>query len=143
MILRAFLRAHIWTLSGVVPLLVRLISLERLVRLLTPRFRPYRSIPDSEMVELVRRRLRRPRNMKRRRCLRLGLTLYHFLRLSGREAVIRFAVYPGLSNDRMHAHCWVTLGGLCVSEPPAAAAVEVFRYPEPAGTDCRNAASAA
>ncbi|MFP3938178.1 MAG: lasso peptide biosynthesis B2 protein [Phycisphaerae bacterium] len=135
--IRTVLRAHVWAFCGVVPLLVRLMPLERLIRLLTPQLRPYRNVAENEIAGLIQHRLANPRNMKRRRCLRLGLALYHFLRLSGRAAIIHFAVCPGRADDRMHAHCWVTLGERCVSSFPAAGAAEMVRYPRTAPASVR------
>lgn len=114
------LRAHVWTVAAVLPLAVRLAPLRSLLRLLTPPagVAPYRSVPAERVAEIVRRRLGKPRNMKRRACLRKGLTLYHFLRLTGRPAVVQFGVYPRPDASRgMHAHCWVTLDGEAVSAP--------------------------
>ena len=118
----AALRAHVWLVAALVPLLVRLAELGRLVRWLTPspRRRPYRGIPAERIVAVVRRRLRRPRHMRRRACLREGLTLYHFLRLAGVEAELRFGVFaPPPEGGRTHAHCWVTVGEQALSAPPA------------------------
>ena len=57
--------------------------------------------------------------MRRRACLRKGLTLFHFLRLADKPAVMHFGVYPAASEQaRMHAHCWVTIDGQAISDPP-------------------------
>ena len=115
------LRAHVWALATVVPLMVRLVALPRLLRWLTPpaELCPYRRFPVDRIVTVVRRRLANPRNMRRRACLREGLVLFHFLRLSERPAELHFGIYPTPDKiGRMHAHCWVTLGGDSVSTPP-------------------------
>ena len=125
------LRGHVWLLATLIPLLVRVIPLKKLIILLTPpaRFRPYRGISTDRIVELVRRRLRAPRNMRRRACLREGLTLFHFLRLTGRPAIMHFGVFPPSADpQRMHAHCWVTLNGRAVSSPPEQSHATVLVY---------------
>ena len=118
---RLFLRGHIWLLATLIPLLEKCIPLKRLLRLLTPPtgFKPYAGTPPEEISRLVAQRLRQPRNMRRRACLRHGLTLFHFLKLAGWPAVLRIGVFPpSLDSRRMHAHCWVTLNGVPLSPPP-------------------------
>jgi len=67
--------------------------------------------------------------MKRRRCLRQGLLTYRFLMLAGIDAVVRFSVYPDRPGDpRMHAHCWVTVDGKCVTFPAGDASVEMMTF---------------
>jgi len=115
------LRAHVWVAATFMPLLVRLLPLRRLLSLLTPPtfLRPYASVSRDRLVALVERRLRTPRNMRRRACLRRGLVLFHFLRLAGEEAVLQFGVFaPGVDATRMHGHCWVTVAGECIADPP-------------------------
>ncbi len=130
------LRAHVWLVATVLPLLVRVLPLKALLRLMTPaaRLRPYRGVTPERIAAVVARRLRNPRNMRRRACLRRGITLYHFLRLAGAPAVLHFAVYPPEADPgRLHAHCWVTVGGEALSEPPARPAAELFAHGTPAG----------
>jgi len=79
---------------------------------------------------VVRRRLAHPRIMVRRACLRRGLLLYHLLRLAGLDARLRFAVYPpSLDPRRLHAHCWVSLGGRCLAPPADVPAATVLVWP--------------
>ena len=115
------LRLHVWVTAALVPLLVKLLPLRALLRLFTPsaRLRPYAGVSQRRMVELVARRLRRPRHMRRRACLRRGLVLFHFLRLAGVPALLHIGVFPpGAEADRMKAHCWVSVEGRCLSDPP-------------------------
>ncbi len=118
---RLILRGHVWLLATLIPLLEKFIPLKWLLRLLTPppRFQPYAGTSPEEISRLVTHRLREPRNMRRRACLRQGLTLFHFLKLAGWPAVLRIGVFPpGLDRRRMHAHCWVTLNDVPLSPPP-------------------------
>lgn len=115
------LRWHVWLLATFLPLLVKLVPLGRLLKLLTPpaRFRPHAGVPPDRIVEIIGRRLRRPRNMRRRACLRRGLLLFHMLRLSGTPAVLHVGVFPpNGESERLRAHCWVSVDGRCVSDPP-------------------------
>jgi hypothetical protein len=113
------LRAHIWAGATVLPLLVKLLPLSALLALLTPPagLRPYREVPQERIASMVNRRLRRPRNMKRRACLRRGLMLYHFLRLADLPAVLHFGVLPPSRDpQRLHGHCWVSVNGQNLAE---------------------------
>ena len=145
--IEAPLRAHVWLVATLLPLLVRVLPLKALLRLMTPPgwWRPYRAVPSERIAAAVARRLKHPHNMRRRACLREGLTLYHFLRLAGVPAVLQFGVYPPeLDPGRMHAHCWVTVDGVPVSAPPGQPAALVLTHGAPAraseapGETCRT-----
>jgi len=141
------LKLHVWLVAFIVPLLVRVMSLKALLRLLTPAGRvcPYRALAVEQIVDVVNRRLARPVNMRRRACLRRALTLFHFLRLAGRPAVIHFGVYdpadepidqpanepanePVNEQSRMRGHCWVTLGHRTVDDPPGGPCTTVMKH---------------
>ena len=138
---RLVLRGHVWLLATLIPLLEKFIPLKWLLRLLTPpsRFKPYAGTSPEEISRLVAHRLCEPRNMRRRACLRQGLTLFHFLKLAGWPAVLRIGVFsPGLDNRRMHAHCWVTLNDVPLSPPPeqpVATLLVCASVDQPAATD--------
>ena len=126
------LRLHIALVTSLVPLLDRLLSLTSLLRLLTPAhpWALYRDLGPEPIVRALRRRLDKPIHMRRRACLRLGVTLYHFLRLAGLPAELRFGVYPSQAqHQRMHGHCWVLLDGRCLTDPPAEPVVQVLLWP--------------
>ncbi len=56
--------------------------------------------------------------------------LYHFLRLSGREAVLHMSAWaPSGKGEALVAHCWVSLGPGELFDPPEVRAAEVLRYP--------------
>ena len=111
---------HIWLLAAAIPVLIKLMPLKKLLKLITPKANCelYKSITTEQIAEMVNRRLRRPRHMRNRRCLRKGLTLFYFLRLVGAPAKIHIAVHtPTAQSKRIRAHCWVVLDGLAMSEP--------------------------
>jgi hypothetical protein len=133
---RAVLRAHVWLLAFAVPVLVRVLPLRAVLWVMAPPrwWRPYRGVPPEAIAATVRRRLARPRQMKRRACLREGLLVFHFLCLAGHEPVIRFAVFPPQPAPRaVHAHCWVTLDGRPCSAPPEGPSAELMRYARATG----------
>ena len=111
---------HIWLVAAAIPLLTKLLPLKRLLRTLTPKgeCQLYRSVLPERIAEMVQNRLRRPRQMRRRKCLREGLTLFYFLRLAGAPAKIHVALHnPKDNTKRIRAHCWVVLDGLAMTEP--------------------------
>ena len=125
------LRIHIWLLAAVIPLLIKTLSLKRLLRLMTPKARCnlYKSITPEQITQMVHNRLRRPRHMRNRPCLRKGLTLFYFLRLVGAPAKIHVAVHtPTASSKRIRAHCWVVLDGAAVTEPMSGPGVTILTY---------------
>jgi hypothetical protein len=122
---------HVWVVAAIIPLLDKFLTLERMLRLLTPRrpFGPYRGADPDLIVEIARRRLRRPVHMRRRACLRLSLVLYHFTHLADVDAVFHVAVFPpSVDPKRLHAHSWVTVGDRCLSDPPQGHAAEALCY---------------
>jgi hypothetical protein len=122
---------HVWIVAALIPVVDRLLTLERMLRLLTPRrsWRRYRGLGVEAIAGFVERRLHRPRQMRRRACLRRSLVLYHFLRLAGIEATFHVAVFPpSVDPKRLHAHSWVTVGPQCISDAPEVGAVEMFTY---------------
>lgn len=122
---------HVWIVAAVIPPLDKFLTLERMLRLLTPHrpLRLYAGVTADLIVGIVRRRLHRPFHMRRRACLRLSLVMYHFARLAGIDAVFHVAVFPPSADpNRLHAHSWVTAGEVCLCEPPKGHAAEVLTY---------------
>lgn len=125
------LRLHILLVTLLVPVFVRLVPLKKLLALATPggRLSLYEKVDPEEISRMVRRRLRRPRSMRSRRCLREGLTLFYFLRLSGADAVIHIALHkPTPGRERLRAHCWVVLDGRAMSKPIRGPAVTLMTH---------------
>ncbi len=125
------LKTHVWLAAVATVLLVKALPLRWVLRLLSPPrwLRPYRGVSAETMVEVVRRRLARPRHMRRRACLREGLLLFHFLCLAAREPEVHFSVFePPAGSERLDAHCWVSLDGRTLSSPPSGSSVEMMRY---------------
>jgi len=125
------LRAHVWLVITAIPLLDRLLPLRWLLALMTPPagFTPYRGVPAERIMRAVEQRLRRPRNMRRRACLREGIALFHFLRLAGLPVVLHVGVYPPKDADgRLRAHCWVTHGGKALQAAPEQPIAVVLNY---------------
>ena len=119
--MRRLFRLHVALFTLVVPLLAWLLPLRWQLRVLTPpsRWTPYRGLSAEEIKSVVLRRLGKPLLMRRRICQRRGLTLFHFLSLSGIGSEVRFGVYAQRPHKRrMLAHCWVTVDGEALADPP-------------------------
>ena len=83
--------------------------------------------PPEAIAHLVGRVTRRPVLMRRRRCLRAGLTGFRMLRRAGHDPALHFALVPdSLGADRINAHCWVTLAGRPVIGDRTPEMVELF-----------------
>jgi hypothetical protein len=129
-LLPAIMRAHVYMVATLIPLLVNLLGVSGLIRVMTPPawLRPYSHFSIQQILQVVERRLRNPRNMRRRVCLRRSLTLYHFLMLSGRRPTIEFGVFaPASAEAKLQGHCWVSLEGLPIAEDSALPQAVVHR----------------
>lgn len=127
------LRLHVALLAVLIPDLSRIVSLRVLLRLFTPR-RPgrlYAGLSEQRITALIVRQLRNPWRMRGRRCLRVGLLTFYFLRLAGVSAELRFGVFTR-GGPRELAHCWVTFQGQCLTEPPRDAYVPILTWGESA-----------
>jgi hypothetical protein len=131
---RRLFKLHVALFVLAVPLLARLLPLRWQLRVLTPprRWAPYRGLSAEEIKSVVLRRLEKPRLMRRRICQRRGLTLFHFLSLSGIGSELRFGVYAQRPHQRPTlAHCWVTVDGETLADPPLEPFALVLVYPPP------------
>jgi len=120
----ALLWLHIRLVIWAIPLMDRRLGFPDLAcRLLSVGgWIPYRQVPSSYIALMVRTALLRPRMMRRRSCYRLGLATGHFLRLAGHQVELHFAVAPPeIDPARLHGHCWVTLDGEAITDPPPVA----------------------
>ena len=119
---RIALHAHLWWMARSLPFTVKRRSLRRLLAATTPLpgRMPYRGFSAGEIIDAVRETTKRPWRMGGRRCLREGLLAFRFLRLAGYPAVLHFAIEPdSVAADSLSAHCWVTVEGVCVINPPS------------------------
>jgi|GEM_PF-3161193 len=129
---KAILRLHISLTAYLIPIMVHTLSLRSILFLLTPPrdWQPYRNISPEEIQDQIHERLSNPACMIRRACLREGMMLYHFLRLTGREAVLHIGVHPQQSKRRLRAHCWVSAADQLWSYRPGNALAEILAYPK-------------
>lgn len=123
-------RANLWVSARLLPMVARN-DLEPLLLMATPApgDRAYRELDASTIVESVKAVVARPWRMRGRRCLREGLLAFHFLSLAGHAPLLHFGVIPkSLKGDRPSAHCWVSVRGEIILNPPAQQMHELFVY---------------
>jgi hypothetical protein len=119
--------------AAAVPLLLRLVRIDRLGDWLEPRREPPLPPADPETIPAMVRRIDRLRvachPAVRSGCLTRGITLYYFLRRAGAPATLHFGM--GEMADGFAGHCWVELAGEPIAEPrdPRPLYPEMLRFP--------------
>jgi hypothetical protein len=122
---------HLWFAARWLPVGAKRRSIEQLLSGAVPPsgHTPYRGFEVDRIVTAVRGMTARPWRMRGRRCLREGLLGFRFLRLAGFTPVLHFGVEPGsVQRDKLRAHCWITIAGSCVLNPPTATLVTIFSW---------------
>ncbi len=123
--------ASVWIAARLLPVCVGSSDLDYLLSMATPR--PARSahthLGAAAIAAAVKRAARRPWVMRNRRCLREGLLAFHYLSLAGHRPLLHFAVEPGsLSQTRLSAHCWITVDGEVLMNPPTPTMMNLFAW---------------
>lgn len=87
---------------------------------------------DSEfIVRRVRRSVKHPILMRRRRCMRGGLLGFKYLRKAGFVPVLKFAIVEAsLNASTPDAHCWVCLNDKPVISDREAGMTELMQFPK-------------
>jgi hypothetical protein len=124
-------RLALWGWARALPFFARGSRLDRLlaVSMPPPGAVPYPGLTVETVVAAVKRATARPRRMRGTRCLREGILAFRFLRLAGHPAVIAFGVErDSVGTTGLKAHCWVTVDGRCVINPPYPGIVPVMTH---------------
>ncbi len=124
-------RLNLLVAARLLPAFVKRVSLADTLKLATPAAgaRGYEELKPGEIVGAVVRATRRPWLMRDRRCLRQGVLAFHFLTLAGHRPVLHFGVVPStMSLPRPRAHCWVTVQGFIILNPPMEPMVEILAH---------------
>ena len=68
--------------------------------------------------------------MRDRRCLRQGILAFRYLKATGHEPVIHFGIEPvSLKDEKVRAHCWVTVNGTPVMSDRLPGMKTIFMFP--------------
>ncbi|MEP9398206.1 lasso peptide biosynthesis B2 protein [Mesorhizobium sp. KR2-14] len=124
-------RWNLWIAARLMPVFARRRPLGEILKRATPdpQTRAYGDMAPGEVIAAVKAVVARPWRMRRRRCLREGLLAFHYLALSGQRPVLHFAIVPKTAlTTRPRAHCWVSLEGQTVMNPPQVPMLELFSY---------------
>ena len=128
-------RTELWIRARLLPLQIRDRSLSAILRSAEPTATAaYKGLEAGYIVRRVRKSLRKPVQMRDRRCLREGLLAYRFLRQAGFPAELVFAVDKrNIHGSDPKAHCWVRLDGAAILNPPEPDMTTVLCHPSGAG----------
>jgi hypothetical protein len=105
-----WLSLEIRLVAGVIPILNRFLSPQRLARLLEPRWQspPPREQYPRDLACHIGRLLQRQAFKRQSHCILRSYLLYRFLRRYGYPAVLNFGL---MGDHREEGHCWITLNG--------------------------------
>lgn len=124
-------QTNLWVAARMLPMFTRRNDLEPLLFLATPPpgLRAYEGLAADVIVDAVKASVARPWRMRGRRCLREGLLAFHYLALSGYAPLLHFGVITqSLGGDKPSAHCWVSVAGEIVLNPPICPMHELFVF---------------
>jgi hypothetical protein len=130
-------RTELWIRARLLPLQIRGQNLSAILKSAEPATTAaYSGLEVAYIVRRVRKAVRRPIQMRDRRCLREGLLAYRFLRQAGHPAELVF----GVDKRRIHgpdptAHCWVRLDGAAILNPPEPDMTTILCHPSGAGAE--------
>ena len=124
-------RSDLWVAARLMPMFTKRNDLEPLLLMATPApgLRAYDDLAAPEIIDAVKASVARPWRMRGRRCLREGLLAFHYLALAGHAPLLHFGVVPqSLGSKKPAAHCWVSIDGKIMLNPPGRPMHELFVY---------------
>ncbi len=122
---------NLWIAARLLPQVMKHRQLDDILRRATPpkTERAYSSMEAASIIGAVKQSVARPWRMRGRRCLREGLLAFHYLSLAGYAPVLHFGIVPRTAvTSRPRAHCWISLDGTTVLNPPAEPMLDLFAY---------------
>lgn len=130
--LRAFLRAELWLEARRLPFIVATddLSVCHAYADVGPDPR-WQGMSPETIAHWVRRACRHPVLMRHRRCFRLGLLGFRFLRMAGHHPELRYALEASSigQDGPARTHCWVCLDGQPLIGTRGPGMVDLVRYP--------------
>jgi hypothetical protein len=124
-------RSDLWVAARLMPMFTKRNDLEPLLLMATPApgLRVYGDLTAPEIIDAVKASVARPWRMRGRRCFREGLLAFHYLTLAGHAPLLHFGVVPqSLSGKKPAAHCWISIDGKIMLNPPERPMHELFFY---------------
>ena len=124
-------RSDLWVAARLMPMFTKRNDLEPLLLMATPTpgLRVYDELAAPDIIDAVKECVARPWRMRGRRCLREGLLAFHYLALAGHAPLLHFGVVPqSLGGRKPAAHCWISIGGKIMLNPPRRPMHELFVY---------------
>lgn len=123
---RFHLELFVWL--RLVPLLAAREDFADLLARIEPAGITYLGMEPARILKRIKRRLRHPWLMRQQRCLREGLIAYRLLKRAGYRPALHFGIDRAtIAKNQLGAHCWLTLNGEIVLNPPSAGYVEIYR----------------
>jgi hypothetical protein len=122
---------NLWIAARMMTLFAKRRPLDEILRRATPDAgsRAYADLPPAEIVAAVKASVARPWRMRGRPCLREGLLAFHYLSLAGHRPVLHFGIVPRTAaTAHPRAHCWLSLNGKTVLNPPLEPMLDLFSY---------------
>jgi Transglutaminase-like superfamily len=124
-------RLNLWIAARLMPVFAKRRELGAILGDATPEQQHEGSLQlgPAAIVEQVKSVVSKPWRMKGRRCLREGLLAFYYLKLAGKQPLLRFGLLKGtLATSRPRAHCWIVLDGEIILNPPEGLMVHLFDY---------------
>jgi hypothetical protein len=122
---------NLWISARLLPQVMKRRQLDDILLRATPPsgVSAYVQMTPEAVVDAVKRTVANPWRMRGRRCLREGLLAFHYLSLAGHRPVLHFGIVPSsMKTARPRAHCWVSVGGATVLNPPLEPMLDLFSY---------------
>lgn len=122
---------RLWLSSRLLPLQVGRKQLDAILELATPTGvdSTLTSLRAEDILTTIVVVTKKPWLMRNRRCLRQGVLGFRYLRLAGFDPKLHFSIAPtSVSTLQPRAHCWISLDGETVLNPPNEPMVDLFVY---------------
>ena len=122
---------NLWIAARLLPLFTKRRPLAEILQRATPPDgeRAFGDYSSDRIVAAVKAVVARPWRMRGRRCLREGLLAFRYLSLAGYRPKLHFGLVPrSAMTPRPRAHCWVSLDGNTVLNPPQEPMLVLFEY---------------
>jgi hypothetical protein len=129
-----FMRVGVWI--AVVTLLLRLVSMPRLMKILMPRKISQKKWPRSKIVNFASFWLGRERAFFQRSCLKRSLVLFRYLNMQSEPA--RFIIGVRKNQGELAGHSWIMIEGKPLFDDEDMNYKVIFSFPEDRGAESKT-----